>query len=485
MPTQSSTRSVRSPAGGVTLESLPRQAPVTVDRNSDIRRALEAMDRHRVGSVVVVDADGRPVGILTLQDVLRRVALPGVEPAAPITTVMTTHVESLPATASLHEALLFMNHRQVRHAPMVAADGSLVGVVSLNQLRDPFGGAVDGVMRRIDAADTLDELADLAAGARRLGATLFARHPDAGLLTAVLTALNDVVTRRAIELVLAERGQPPAPWCWVVMGSGGRFEQTFSTDQDNGMIFSAVSTAEAVALRAWFQPLGQAVNQALDRCGIPLCAGGIMAGNGDCCLSLEEWTERFYGWVRTPDQTALLNATIYFDYRPLFGDLSLAQALRRELLALTQDHDAFQRFLAVNALDVAPPVGVLRDFVTTTAAGKRPGIDLKKFGARLFVDVARILALADGCAETSTVARLRSAGPAWGIQRAEIDSAVQAFAELQRIRMAWQQQSDAVDEDGANFLDPDRLTRLDRKILHEALRQAQSLQLRLKQTYAL
>lgn len=484
MPMQSSASFVSTPAGGLTLESLPRQAPVTVDRGSDIRQALETMDRHRVGSVVVVEA-GRPVGILTLQDVLRRVALPGVDTAAAITTVMTAQVESLPATASLHEALLFMSHRQVRHAPMVAADGSLVGVVSLNQLRDPFGGAVDGVMRRIDGADTVAELADLAAGARQLGATLFARHPDAGLLTAVLTALNDVLTRRVIERVLADRGQPPAPWCWVVMGSGGRFEQTFSTDQDNGLIFSAASAAEAAALRSWFLPLGQAVNQALDRCGIPLCAGGIMAGNGDCCLSLDEWKERFYGWIRTPDQTALLNATIFFDYRPLFGDLALAQELRRELLALTQGHPAFQRFLAVNALDVAPPVGVLRDFITMSAAGKRPGIDLKKSGARLFVDIARIVALAGGCAEPSTVARLRSAGPAWGLQKGEVDSAVQAFAELQRIRMAWQLQSGAADEDTANFLDPDSLNRLDRKILHEALRQAQSLQARLKQTYAL
>jgi len=130
-------------------------------------------------------------------------------------------------------------------------------------------------------------------------------------------------------------------------------------------------------------------------------------------------------------------------------------------------------------------VGVLRDFITTSAAGKRPGIDLKKSGARLFVDIARIVALAGGCAESSTVARLRSAGPAWGLQRGEVDSAVQAFAELQRIRMAWQLQSGAADEDTANFLDPDSLNRLDRKILHEALRQAQSLQARLKQTYAL
>jgi CBS domain-containing protein len=95
------------------------------------------------------------------------------------------------------------------------------------------------------------------------------------------------------------------------MGSEGRFEQTFHTDQDNGLIFSAESPREAEDLRRLFLPMAKEVNQNLDLCGIPHCTGGIMAGNAECCLSLEEWKERFYGWIRTPDQQALINATIF------------------------------------------------------------------------------------------------------------------------------------------------------------------------------
>ena len=45
---------------------------------------------------------------------------------------------------------------------------------------------------------------------------------------------------------------PYVPWCWMVFGSEGRLEQTLSTDQDNGLVFSAESPEAAASLRAIF-----------------------------------------------------------------------------------------------------------------------------------------------------------------------------------------------------------------------------------------
>lgn len=208
-----------------------------------------------------------------------------------------------------------------------------------------------------------------------------------------------------------------------------------------------------------------------------------MAGNPECCLSLEEWKERFYRWIRSPDGQALLNATIFFDYRPLYGDDHLANQLREHLTALATDQTTFLRFMANNALMATPPIGVIRDFITEESEGKRKTIDLKKFGSRIFVDTARILALSSGIPETNTITRLRSAGPTNGINSDSVDSAVQAFSELQRLRLTNQIRTPS-SVDG-NLLEPDKLNRLDRKILHESLRQAQNLQAKLRQIYTL
>jgi CBS domain-containing protein len=312
---------------------------------------------------------------------------------------------------------------------------------------------------------------------------LLAEYSDSGMLTSVLTALNDGVSRRVIELAVAEFGSPPEPWCWIVMGSEGRFEQTFQTDQDNGLIFGAEDSRQADALRPRFLPLAQQVNRYLDRCGIPRCTGGIMAGNPDCCLSIDEWKQRFQGWVRSPDPKALLNATIFFDFRPLYGDDSLAKELRDHLLRLTGEKKLFCRFLVENALTALAPIGRVRDFITERGIDNVRHIDLKKFGARLFVDAARVFALSNGSPETSTIARLRAAGPSGGINPGDVDSAVQAFAQVQRIRMT--NQTRARPGSDGNLLDPKTLNRLDRKILRESLRQAQSLQFRLRTTYAI
>ena len=470
--------------GRLALSAMPGRSPVVVFSDASIRDALETMDNHRVGSIVVVEQNGlKPVGILTLQDVLRRVALPGLDTSGSVVTVMTRQVESLQQSASAYEGLLFMTHRRIRHVPVVNDNGNLVSVVSLNQLRDPFSGAVDLIMRRVDDAAHIDELAGLAGEARELCMQLLGKHGDSGMLASVLTALNDGLSRRIIDLAVRQFGVPPNSWCWIVMGSEGRFEQTFLTDQDNGLIFSAANDREADELRRIFLPMARQVNRDLDRCGIPHCSGGIMAGTPDCCLSLDEWKQRFQSWIRTPDPQALLNATIFFDYRPLYGDDYLAKDLRDHLLALTRDQSVFFRFMANNALAAEAPIGILREFVTERGPGNTKHIDLKKFGSRLFVDAARIFALAAGSAETNTVERLRSGGPSSGIHASDIDSAVQALAQLQRIRMV--NQTKASVKSNGNLLQPQNLNRLDRKILRESLWQAQSLQSNLRLMYAI
>jgi hypothetical protein len=83
----------------------------------------------------------------------------------------------------------------------------------------------------------------------------------------------------------------------------------------------------------------------LDKCGFPLCKGNIMASNPELCLTLEEWEERFARWVRTPEPQALLNATIFFDFRPLYGRFNLAHRLRLSLLR----HDAGQSAVPAHA----------------------------------------------------------------------------------------------------------------------------------------
>ncbi len=334
----------------------------------------------------------------------------------------------------------------------------------------------EALSRLKSALESLDRLedapalsADIGAYTRQLVKTGYAGD----LVAKVLSILNDALVQRVIELTVPRHRLPAVDWCWLALGSEGRHEQTFVTDQDNGLIFSAVDEQEATFLRELFLPFARDVNQQLALCGFDLCPGNIMAGNPDWCLSLEEWRSRFQDWVRRPEPTALLNASIFFDLRPLFGNKSLAENLSQLLLSLTSDTPAFLHLMAANALQAEVPLGFLGEIVVEKGEAMEQ-IDLKKFGSRIFVDAARIFALAFAVSTVSTQERLREAGQKAGLTKSELAAVDAGFAHILRLRQQVQVLGDRVE-----------WHEIDRVILREALKQAKRLQLRLKLNYGL
>jgi CBS domain-containing protein len=333
----------------------------------------------------------------------------------------------------------------------------------------------------LDALSSLEAAPAVAARLRDYLLTMAGNGLDGLVATHLVSRFNDRLTARVIDLTSRRHRLPPVAWCWLALGSEGRHEQTFVTDQDNGLIFNATSGQEAVALRQIFLPFAEDVNQHLADCGFALCSGKIMAGNPAWCLSLEEWREKFIDWVRRPEPEALLNASIFFDLRPLFGDLALGEKLRTLLLAMTEATPSFQHLMAANALQVDVPLNFLGD----VSVGEGDAIDLKKYGSRIFVDAARIFALSCGTRAVNTAERLRQAGPSVGLPASEIAAVDAAFSHILRLRL--RQQIDAVSrgEAGGNGLKPAALHDIDRAILREALKQGKRLQQRLKLNYAL
>ena len=106
-------------------------------------------------------------------------------------------------------------------------------------------------------------------------------------------------------------------------------------------------------------------------------------------------------------------------------------------------------------------------------------------GARLFVDVARILALRAGVDSSSTVQRLRQASTKIGITPEELSAMVDGFNFIQLLRLRSQHLETEHDSEDDNRVNPESLNELDRRILKEAFRQARKLQLRLKLDYQL
>ena len=188
-------------------------------------------------------------------------------------------------------------------------------------------------------------------------------------------------------------------------------------------------------------------------------------------------------WIRKPEPEALLNATIFFDFRALYGNETLARNLSAWLLEMTAHAALFLRFMAENALKAPPPLGLIRDFSFDNNADFPHTLDLKAFGARLFVDAARIIALAHGIPHSNTVERLRAAAAKALLGSDDINAMIEGFFFIQQLRL--RNQRAGTPPGGENRVDPDKLNELDRQVLKEAFKQAKRLQSRLQLEYRL
>ncbi len=464
------------------LASVCSHAPVSVQRSTPLNAALQAMHDARVGSVAVTDADGRPLGILTLKDVLSRVTLPGLALDAPIETVMTARPVTLPAGATAREALLAMARHGIHHLLLVQ-DGKLAGVISEKDLFAIKRMSVQGVTNAIANAQDSEALKLAGRDIAALAHSLLAQGMEAETLTELIATLNDHLTRRLIDLESAAFELPGVQWCWMALGSEGRMEQTLATDQDNALIFTATNDADIEPTRNKLVAMARRINEGLDACGFPLCKGFVMASNPKWCLSADEWRAQFARWIDSGGPEELLNASIFFDFRPLYGEASLAADLRAWLTAKIQGNPRFLKQMTQNALRNVPPLGLVRDFVLSEDEKHPHTLDLKMNGSTPFVDGARIFALASGQSATGTARRLKQAGQALRIPDEEIGSWVQAFHFIQLLRLRHQHEQERKGKAPGNHLDPDMLSVLDRRILKEAFRQARKLQARLALDY--
>ena len=463
------------------LAELIRRPPISIAATAPLVDALTAMREATVRTVVVINDTGSPVGIFTLVDLLDRVVLAGKALSTPVSDVMTSPAVTLPASASAHEALQLMADGGIRQ--VVVVDGAHVaGLVSERDLFALQRVSMRQVSQTLRDARDRGGLERAAADIRHLTRNLLAQGAAAEPLTRTIAALNDALSRRIIELALSRHDLGDCDWCWLALGSEGRGEQTFATDQDNALVFSAAGEDVAVA-RSRLVAFAQDVNATLDAVGFPLCAGNVMAGNPELCLTVDEWKARFLNWIREPTPDALLQANIVFDFRPLFGDTTLGDTLREWLHGYTRDGRIFLRLMAQNALEIDAPLGLIRVFATDDDVAHRGTIDLKTRGTRLFVDAARVFALAEGTTVTGTAARLRAAGKWLNVEDRHVSATIDAFHFLQLLRL--RQQDFSTVGAAANRIDPYALNEVDQRMLKEALRQARKLQQRLKETYQL
>lgn len=425
----------RRRAGEEAVAPVARVSPATT-----CREAVEAMAALRASAALVVDEAERTLGIVTEQDVVRRIAFK-LAPETPVSAVMTAPVETLRADDYVFHAIARMRRRRLRHMPMVGADGRVLGVLDLHQA---YSAAIAGMVDLVDELTHEETLTGLQAVKRAqvaLADALFDEFLPAPEIQSLLTDINRDIYARIATLLLAEMreggwGGPPVRFSIIVMGSGGRGENYLYPDQDNGFILDDFPDDAHGSVDAWFIEFAGRMTKALDAVGIPFCTGFVMATNPLWRKSRTQWREQMKVWFRQRQGHSARFADIFFDFVPAWGEAAYAKELRDYVTPLIAENRGFLR--DVEDLQKDYSTGLAWFGRIRTDAARRGEINLKHRGTLPLVDAVRILALLNRVPATSTLARIDGLAAAGVLNRDEQDELHGAFRHVTRLLLRQQ-----------------------------------------------
>lgn len=441
---------------GRSVRDLRDRAPVVADPDLSVREAAAAMSRAGVSSLMLVRED-RLVGILTDRDLRNRVLASGVDPAVPVSEVMTGEPFTLPDNALAFEALLEMVARGIHHLPLVDPHGRPVGLVSTTDLirleeSNPIYLAAD-----VARADDLGAVAALARTLPAVLTQLLEAEASATEIGRILTAVGDAVRRRVLDLVERDLSPTPTQWAWLALGSVARDEEGLASDQDHALVVAEPGHDE------WFAELAERASAALVECGWPRCPGEVMATNPSWRTTPQGWSRHFDRWAGDTGPAQVLHAATFYDLRHLAGDPRLTAAVRDAVTV----SPILLGHLTSHALSMRPPLGFFRGFVLDHQGEHRDTLDIKR-GIAPLVQLARIYGLRIGSTALSTRDRLTAAeesGLLGSMEAGDLRDALELMSHLRLRHQAGQAQAGALPD---NRIAPGDLTERERRHLKDA-----------------
>ena len=435
-----------------------------------IQEAAALMSEYRVGCLLVHDAldEEKMVGIITDRDLRGKVVATGLDTRKPVEAIMSSPVLTVLSQTLCFDVLLKMMTTGIHHLAVERA-GRIVGVVTSHDIMLLQGHSPYYLLKEIRSQQEISGLYPLAQKIPEVIRGLIGEGAKAGNITQMIAILNDHILGRMLTLLEKEMGRPPVPYCWLLLGSEGRREQTFKTDQDNAIIYvDPVDETGKQAAETYFKAFAAKAIDHLVNCGYPLCPGEIMATNPLWCQPLSVWKKYFDHWVAEPDPRELLNATIFFDFRAGFGDTSLAEELRTHLNQRITGKELFLFHLARQCMDSRVPLSFFNNFIVEKDGEHKNRLDIKRQGLTPFVNFARVLALKFGVKETNTLARLKALMESEQIQRELWSVASEAYELQMQQRLVHQLRQIEAGILPDNYIDPADLSELERRMLKDA-----------------
>lgn len=286
-----------------------------------------------------------------------------------------------------------------------------------------------------------------------------------------LNDFHDIIMKAVIRMALerTKKIERPSSWkfAWFTMGSSGRREQGFLSDQDHGLVFGS-GAAEA---EKYFLELGEEVSKGLQAVGYPFCEGNVMSSNPLWCKSLSEWKEQIHAWMQEESLQTIRNLHIFYDSRVLAGEEEYIAELKSFIHVNLQKSPHLLTRMVETSMHLKKSVGPFGQLLAEEKGSHQGELDLKYTAFIPYVNAVRILAVKEGILDTSTIARMNKIMNINGY--GGLGKYRNNFAVLLKWRLQSYRQTDAYDD--THYIQLKTLSISERNELKDILKDAKKL----------
>ncbi|WLR50690.1 DUF294 nucleotidyltransferase-like domain-containing protein [Bacillus tianshenii] len=389
------------------VQDLMTSPPLTIEADSTVQEAASLMVNHKTSSILVMRGQ-ELVGIITEQDLVKRLIVKQKPLGATVTDIMTSDVKVVSPFAYYYDALTMMLLSGFKHLPVVNEEDEVVGVVTFDDLMRKRNESMVKTIQKVEHAAE-ESLPEVKTAIYSVLETMINDEVPMTHALEVITNLYDRLVTRCVQLAvqsLEEREGLTAPvaFCWYQMGSSGRGEQFILTDQDHFLVYEDGTEEQAAEIKAYFEKLGVEIVSFLEAAGYARCLGKMMASEEMWRGSLTRWNSRLRQWIMQTTNDNILLAQNFFSFRKLYGDDDLHEQFIRQIEDQLERSKIFLYRMA--EVEKEHPVPSLEHPFRALFRMDRKKIDMKKEILFPFHHSLQILSLAHGIVEGTPLQRI-------------------------------------------------------------------------------
>ena len=452
---------------------------VIVDTNKTIFEAAKIIKQEKIPTLLLKDEAGE-MYIVTDSDFRQKVILNRMDYDDLVVKIASKGLIYINEDDFLFNAQLQMAKHGLKRVVVKNDHDEIVGILDQISLSSFFATNTFAVSNQIINAETLEELKEASHSFIKIIKSLNAKGVKIEFISKLINQLNKKLLDKLYKILAPK--ELIGKSCLVVMGSEGRAEQILRTDQDNALIISDDCSISEEKLREFTHLF----TETLVDFGFPRCEGNIMVSNPYWCRKQSDFKELIYEWVNNPSGDNFMNIAIFYDALCVSGDIEIIKELKNYLFKISSNSQSFYTNFArvINSFDV--PLGFFDGFVFNSKDEKhKDEIDIKRGGIFIIVQGIRSLSIQNRVLNTNTIKRINSLKELKVLDDESAKELIMAFNILNSLKLKASLEKLDKKEKIDNFVNPNRLTIMEKDLLKESFKIVNKLKKRLENHFKL